>query len=392
MKKTILILLIFFALTSTSYSLDNNNNTYSQEDILNEQINSIDFQSIDKILDEIDVNGKRELSNINVKKMLIDIIKGEGNYSVKAGIEYSFKVLFREIISNSHILAQIIILSIICTLLSNLSSAFESDSVAQLAYMVCYLLIITLAIKNFSNAISIGNKSIDNMLSFMQALFPILITFIVSTGSITTATLFQPIIYSSISIVSTFMQTIIMPLIFFTAILSMVNNLSSKIHINKLSSLLREGTLVAMGFILTLFSGVIAIKGVTSAASDGLTLRTARFAVESFVPVVGGFISDAFDTIIGCSVLLKNAVGIIGIIVLLIIVSMPLLKILSLIFLYKISAAIIEPITDSKLVNCLNEISKAMVLVFAVVASVAIMFFLAVTIIIGTGNLTLILK
>ncbi|MCT4596169.1 MAG: stage III sporulation protein AE [Anaeromicrobium sp.] len=390
MKKIILVLLIFFALTSTSYSLDNN--TYSQDDILNEQINNIDFQSIDKILDEIDANGKSKLSNIDIKKMLIDLVKGEGNYSVKSGIEYTVEVLFREIVSNSHILAHIIILSLICTLLNNLSSAFESDSVAQLAYMVCYLLIITLAIKNFSSAISIGNESIENMLSFMQALFPILITFIVSTGSITTATLFQPIIFSSISIVSTFMQTLIMPLIFFTAILSMVNNLSSKIHINRLSSLLREGTLVAMGFILTLFSGVIAIKGVTSAASDGLTLRTARFAVESFVPVVGGFISDAFDTIIGCSVLLKNAVGIIGIIILLIIVSMPLIKILSLIFLYKISAAIIEPITDSKLVNCLNEISKAMVLVFAVVSSVAIMFFLAVTIIIGTGNLTLILK
>lgn len=394
MNKITLILIIIFLTTSTSYGVDKNKIEHNQisTDIIIEQLDDIDLTGIENSLNKISNISDIEYENIDIKQLLTNLVTGKENYSIQSTINYLCKKLFIQLIQNSKILAQIIVLSVLCTLLNNLSSSFESDAVAKLAYIVCYLLIITLAIKGFAIAISIGENTISGMLTFMQALFPILISFVMSTGSITTGALFQPVIYSSISIVSTFMKNFVMPLIFFTAILSIVNNLSSKIHINKLASLLKQLTLLSIGFILTAFSGLMTIKGIMTSTADGLTLRTAKFATERFVPVVGGFISDAFDTVIGCSVLIKNAVGIMGIIILLFIVAMPLIKIFSLILIYKISAAVIEPITDSKLVNCLTEISGSMALVFSVVSSVAIMFFLAVTIIIGTSSLTLILK
>jgi stage III sporulation protein AE len=102
--------------------------------------------------------------------------------------------------------------------------------------------------------------------------------------------------------------------------------------------------------------------------------------------------SDAVDTVLGCSLLIKNAIGVVGLIVILIILTFPMLKILSLIIIYKITAVLIEPISDPKIVNCLNDMSNSLVIVFATVISVAIMFFIAVTAVVGAGNITAMIR
>ncbi|MBF8982655.1 stage III sporulation protein AE [Lutibacter sp. B2] len=393
MKRLYIILLLIILSTSISYSSElNNKEPLSDNTIIMDQLNNIDMNDLEKVIDNMNNQTQDYFPKLDIKSMIGSLIKGEGNYSVKDLLNGVLKVIFKETVANSTILIKLIILSIICTLLSNLSSAFESDTVSKLAYAVCYLVIIALSIKSFSTAIAIGTEAIDEMVSFIQALLPILITFLMSMGAITTAAIFQPIIFTSIGIISTLMKDMIMPMVFFSGILAIVNNLSSKIQVSKLSSLLKQSAVVLMSFILTIFSGVITIQGIAASTSDGVTLRTAKFATENFIPIVGGFISEAFDTIIGCSLLLKNTIGIIGLITLFVIVIMPLLKILSLIIIYKITAAVIEPITDSKLTNCLNEISNAMVLVFASVTCVAIMFFVAVTIIVAAGNVTLMMR
>jgi stage III sporulation protein AE len=143
---------------------------------------------------------------------------------------------------------------------------------------------------------------------------------------------------------------------------------------------------------LTSFLGVISIQGVLASSVDGVTLRTARFAMDRFIPIVGGFMSEAIDAVFGCSLLLKNAIGVVGLILILMIISLPILKILSLIFIYKITAALIEPITDKKIVDCLNDMSSLLTVLCATVVSVAIMFFIAVTAVVGAGNITAMIR
>lgn len=86
------------------------------------------------------------------------------------------------------------------------------------------------------------------------------------------------------------------------------------------------------------------IQGMTAATIDGVSIRTAKFAVDSFIPVVGGFLSDAVETIVGCSLLIKNAVGAFGLISLFSIIAFPALKVISLVLIYKVCAAVIEPV------------------------------------------------
>ena len=160
----------------------------------------------------------------------------------------------------------------------------------------------------------------------------------------------------------------------------------------QLANLLRNISVGVLGVLLTVFLGVISVQGATGAVTDGVTLRTAKFVTGNFVPVVGRMFSDAADTVISASMLAKNAIGLAGVIVLLFISAFPAIKILTLALIYNIAAAVMQPLGDSPIVTCLETIGKTMIYVFAALAAVSLMFFLAVTIILTAGNAALMVR
>ncbi len=396
MKNSIIIIAILLIIgTNITFAGDldtNENNTIITDELILQQLENIDTTALNEVIKKINMETDGFVPKLDIKNTIFSLLKGDETFTVKDTINGMFKYIFREVIANSSLLAKLVILSILCAFLSNLSSAFESDAVGKLAYMVCYLVIIAIAVQSFSLATSIGITAINDMVTFMQALLPILLTFLMAMGGITSTAMFHPVILGSVGIISTLVKDIIVPIIFFAAILSIINYLSEKIQVSKLASLLKQLCIVLMGFTLTIFTGIITIQGVAASTTDGVAIRTAKFAVDKFIPIVGGFISDSVDTIMGCSLLLKNGIGALGLIALAIIVAMPLLKILSLILVYKVASAVIEPITDGQLSSCLNDMSKSMVMLFAAVLTVAIMFFIAITIIVGAGNMTLMMR
>ena len=141
----------------------------------------------------------------------------------------------------------------------------------------------------------------------------------------------------------------------------------------------------------TIFIGILTIYGL-STKIDGITIRTAKFAVDKFVPVVGGFLSDAVDAVIGSSTILKNGIGIIGLIVIALIILAPLIKVAALLLVYKLIGAIIEPIASPNIVNFFTDISKTLLLILISMVSITIMFFITITIIVDTSNSLLMLR
>jgi len=225
------------------------------------------------------------------------------------------------------------------------------------------------------------------MVDFMLALIPTLLALLVSVGGVTSAVVFDPIIMFTVQVISNIVRDFILPIIFLTSILSIVNNLSETFQVSRLSGLLKQVCIWTLGFILTVFIGIITIRGTTAQTLDQVTLKTAKFAVDNFIPVVGKCLSDAVSTIAGYSLILKDAVSTVGLIAFVIICTFPLIKIISMIFIYKLSSALIEPISDKKITNCLNEIGNSLILIFASVLCFGVMFFIMVTIIASTGKL-----
>ena len=138
--------------------------------------------------------------------------------------------------------------------------------------------------------------------------------------------------------------------------------------------------------ILTIFVGVLSIEGTLGSSVDGITAKTAKAAVSSFIPVVGKVLGDAVDTVIGCSAILKNAIGIVGVIVVIAICITPILKLAIITIIYHLTAALCEPIADSKIVSLITQMADTFKILLAILCSISVMLIIGITLVINISN------
>jgi stage III sporulation protein AE len=386
MRKGIVFFMIIIMLSVSAVYCDDT------EEILKSQLDNLDISEIEKFVDDINRESDGLVPKLDIKELVLGLFKGNTLENFKALGNGIVGYFFKEVISNFSILGRLLVLSIFCAILQNLHNAFEEDAIGRLAYGICYILIIIMAVKSFNDAMRIGIHAIDSMVGFMQALMPTLLSLLAAVGGISSSAVFQPLLFGSITAITTVIKVFVMPLVLFSAVLSILNNLSESVNVSKLAALLKEVAVGALGLVLTAFTGIIAVQGIASSSLDGATIRTAKFAVDNFVPIVGKFLSDAFDAVVSCSMILKNGVGIAGFLILLLICSFPLIKMLSIVLIYKVTSALIQPILDNQIVQCLNDMSNAMLVLLTCVTAVAVMFFMALTVIMGVGNMAIMVR
>ena len=225
------------------------------------------------------------------------------------------------------------------------------------------------------------------MSDFMLALLPILIMLLASIGGITEAAVMDPIIIGTINIGAKIFANVIIPLISMSFVLQFVNNITEEYKIDKLTKLLNQIALWGQGILMTVFIGVMTVRGISSKTLDQVVAKTAKYAVDNFVPIVGKCLSDAVATVAGYSLLLKNALSSVGLVILILIMILPVLKILVTAILYKLTAALIEPIGDKRLVNCIGSAGDSLILITSCLICVSVMFFIMISIVAAAGKI-----
>ncbi len=297
-----------------------------------------------------------------------------------------WRFLWREILLNLALLGRLLFLAVVAALLKNLQKAFANESIASLTQTIVYLTLITIAMHSFGVAVGIGRRTVDSLVEFILAIIPLLLTLLASLGSLASAAIFKPLIVVAVNFFAALTRDFVFPLIFLTTILAIANHISPRVTVGKLSDLFKNVSVWTMGLSLTIFTGLMAIHGVASSVGDAVTIRTAKFMAGAFLPVVGGMLADAVETVASATLILKNSVHVAGVIVLFYLVAFPLLKILALVFIYKLAAAIIQPLGETSLCDSLNTMGNCLTLVFAALAVVSLIFYLAITIVAGAGN------
>ncbi|MDU5950182.1 MAG: stage III sporulation protein AE, partial [Paenibacillus macerans] len=320
------------------------------------------------------------------------LLAQDQSFSLKTGLTGLMKYMWHEVLYNGRILVTIVLLSIFSMILETLQTAFERNQVSKVAYSICYLVILVLAINSFHVAITYASNAIGGMIDFMMAMVPLLFTLLASMGGAVTVTVTHPLVVFMVHAVGTAVHTIVFPLLFFSALLHIVSSLSDKYKLTQLADLLRSISMALLGVLLTVFLGVISVKGIAGSVTDGVTLRAAKYLTGNFVPVVGKVFADATDTVISASLLVKNSIGLVGVIILLFLCAFPAIKIITLALIFNLSAAVMQPLGDSPIVTCLETIGKSMLYVFAALAAVGLMFFLAITIMLTAGNITVMMR
>lgn len=357
-----------------------------------EQISALDIDEWDVFLKSVQAEGNDLIEDIDIKSFLNKLITGNFELDPKKILLQLINLFFKEIKVNLVFMAKIMTIAIVCGILDHMKSSFTDSSVAELAWFACYIMVVILIVQSFTSILEVGKKAVEQMVNFVQILFPILLTLLIAMGGITSSGMLKPVTALLVGASGTVLKNIMIPLIFFSAVLVLVNNISDKIRLDRLSDLTKNICTWTLGIFFTIFVGVLSIQGALAASFDGISIRTAKYAVETFVPIVGGLFSKTVDMIIGCSLLVKNAVGIAGLITTVVIALYPIIKILCLIAIYKISSAILQPISDSRVSVCLNNIGSVLTILFVTVAGIAIMFFLTITLLIGVGNIATMMR
>ncbi|MCM3762745.1 stage III sporulation protein AE [Alkalihalobacillus oceani] len=326
------------------------------------------------------------------KGSFLEFVRGEKTFSPKEWGIGAVKFLLHELLVSGKLLGSLILLTVFCMILQSLQNAFEQHTISKVAYAVTYLVLMIIALNSFHVAISYASDAISSMIHFMIALLPLLLAIMASVGSITSAALFHPLIIFFVNTSGLLIQHLVLPLLFLSTILSIVSTLTDHYKVTKLATFLRNLAVGILGVFLTVFLGVISVQGASTAVTDGITVRTAKFLAGNLVPVVGRMFTDAADTVLSASLLLKNTIGVAGLAILLLLCAFPAMKVLSLALIFSISSAVLQPLGGGPIIDCLSIIGKSMMFVFGAMAVVCLMFFLAVTIMIAAGNVSLMIR
>ncbi|MQL52109.1 stage III sporulation protein AE [Desulfofundulus thermobenzoicus] len=352
----------------------------------------VDMSGAGDLVNRLDEEIQRAVPGFNFKELVTKLLKREMDWSPVTLLHTGLTYLFREVVANAALLGKLVILAMICAVLQNFATAFERGTTGQLTHTVAFLVLVTIATGSFALAVQTGREVVDRMVGVMQALLPVLLTLLVALGGVASAAIFHPVILVSLTVIGTLVKDIVLPLIFFSALLGLVSHLSPRFKVSNLAGLFKTVALGLMGLCGTVFLGLLAVQGVAGAVGDGVILRTARFSLDAFVPVVGGMFSDALEAVIGSALLIKNALGIAGVVAVFFVMTLPLIKLLSLAFIYKLAGALIQPVDDSRVADCLNDLGNGVISIFAAVATVGLVFFFAIAIVVGVGNLTVMLR
>ena len=373
---TILILFITMPISNASDTKDESNKETmleQQEEFgVGEFIDSAkeytnDFFDENELNDFFNSAIKGEVDNSSIFKKILSLLGQEFVDSIKA-------------------VGSILVIIVIHSILKAISESLENESISKLIYYVQYILIVTIIMSSFSGIVKLVQDTTNNLVGFMNLLVPLLIALMLYTGSIATSGVLEPIILFMINFIGNIIQTIIIPGVLIFAGLVVISKISNNFQIGKLSKFFLSSIIWFLGIVLTIFVGVVSLEGTLSSSVDGITAKTTKAVVSTAIPVVGKILGDAVDTVLGCGIILKNAVGLIGVIVVIAICIAPILKLAILTITYKLLAGICEPIADKNIVSLIEQVGDIFKIFLAILTTISVLLIIGTALVVKISN------
>ena len=363
MKKILILVLLLILIPNSSIAT---------EQIIDDQMEALNLSSF---ITEGEKYTEETFPDLNVEDLITNSLTGQIDNSIL--YKALLKLLGKEVVSSITMLGSILVIIVLHSILKSIGENLGNDSVSKIAYFIEYILIITIIMSNFATIITTIQNTISNLVGFMNTLVPILIALIIATGQVASGALIQPILIFAIVFIGNIINLIVLPIVTVSMVLSIVSNISDKIQIGNLAKFFKSSVTWFLGFVITIFVGLLSLEGTLTSSVDGLTIKGIKTAASTFIPVVGKALGDSVDTVLGATSLIKNSVGFVGIIIVIGICVLPIIKLIVLNVMYSFVGAISEPLADKKIVNVINQMAG----VFKIL--LGIMFFIAVLLIIG---------
>ena len=339
-------------------------------------IPDIDYTDIQNALDY----ALEDDDTLDFKGFVENITSGGKTLSFQNIFTKVTKSIGLEFKANLGSLIKLLTIAVIAAVFTNFSHTFQNSQVADTGFYVTYLLMFVILSTTFISATSIAASTLSKVLDFMKALVPTYCMTIAFCTGASSSTIYYEGILALITGVNAILIKVILPLTNIFMMATLANNLSSEDMLSKLADLLATIIRWILKTLLAVVIGIGTIQSLIAPAIDQVK-RSAVMKATDAIPGVGGILSGVAETVLGAGVLLKNCIGVGGLIAILIICAIPLIKLVIYVLIYKLLAAAIQPISDRRIINCVSACSQATSLLLQTVFVAAVLFEIAITIV-----------
>ena len=387
---TLLLLVLSLTLPSTAtYAEDSQTIEEDLEEELGQEIDNqlgnLDLSSLEDILNSL-TDGELAIfgSNSFIGK-LQDLINGnfEDGTSLWSAL---LNLFFENILSLLPIISIIIAVSLLGSMIQGLKPANNGKSISNIIHFVTYGVIVVLVLSITVKMVTLTTNTMQSMKSQMDAIFPLLLTLLTAVGGTTSTSVYQPAMAMLSGLIMNLFTYVLLPIFIFSVVFSVVSNLSNNVKLDKFTSFFNSTYKWLIGLIFTVFTAFLSIQGITAGSIDGISIRTARYAIRSYIPILGSYISDGLGLILVSSNLIKNAVGATGLFILLATILSPLIQLILFMLALKLIAGILEPLGNKQIANFVSSLSKSLVLLIVLIIGLAFIYFIMLGLVMCSAN------
>ncbi len=343
---------------------------------------SSEFDDVNQSIDEL-----LEGENVDFREMITNIIKGKEPLDVNKLLQTLVDNAFSQISYVKKTIIHIMIITIGAAILTNFSSVFNNSQISDISFYAVYTLMLTILMKSFVAVTSIAQDAVNALIEFMQALVPAYYLALTVAGKTSTALIFYQVILMIISGIQLLFTNLIMPLINIYVVLMLVNNLSKEDFLSRLAQLLKSVIEWLLKGMLTLVIGFNVIQSLVAPAIDSFRTTMLNKTVSA-IPGVGNAVNAVTDMVIGSAVIIKNGVGVAALVILVVISLTPLIQLWTFSVMYKVSAAVIQPVSDNRMISCIGSVGDGVKLLIKVVTTSLVLFMITIAIVTATTTAT----
>lgn len=347
-----------------------------------EQLEQLDLGDLEEYLQSIGGG------NISVKERLLEYISG-GGFSQETFLKEMSDVFFGGVKRMLPSFASIAAIAMLCALINSLQSRFLGQSTAKIIFFVAYLGALIPLFGVLAECIFTARDTVVQLKTQMEVVFPLMLTLMAASGGSVSVSIFRPAVVFLSNGLVTIISDVVFPLTVVIIVFSMAGKVFGELKTDKFAAFFKSINKWIMGVGVSVFGLFFTVQGITAATYDGILRRTAKYAIGTGVPIVGGLLSGGFDLAVAGSILIKNALGNFSLFLLVSVLFEPLLLLISVNLLLRLTSAVTQPFGDSKISSFLDETAQNLNYCTAGLLFTAFLYFVAILLLVSASEMFL---
>lgn len=348
---------------------------YGNEDY--SDLSDYDFSDIQEILDEE--------GGVDFEATVKQIMSGEDSGGTGKISEIISSTILYELEKEKDVIIKVLLIGLAAAMFSNISGAILNGKISETGFYITYLSLVVALTAGYSVIASMVTRTMELLIELMGAFVPVYIVSIgFSTGS-NSAEAFYRVIVVVITLIEKILLKVIIPMIYMYLITNIINNMADGKLFSKTCELIKTIVDWMLKGLLSFVIGINLIRGLINPIVDSIKMGTWG-KVLSGIPGIGGALNSVSGIVLASGTLIKNAIGIGGVVAIAGICFVPVIKALIVSLAYKLSGAMLEPVSDKRVVNSINSIYVSIVLLMKTLLYAVVFFLLTIAVICSSTN------